>query len=48
MGVVEDCNVRRDIVSKEKNYAYKFKGPRYDAGDKFRYVKVTIAFALEM
>ena len=28
-------------------YAYKFRGKRYDAGDKLGYVKAIIDFALE-
>jgi UTP--glucose-1-phosphate uridylyltransferase len=39
----------RNLIEKEKKdvYAYKFKGKRYDAGDKFGYVKAIIDSALE-
>jgi UTP--glucose-1-phosphate uridylyltransferase len=37
------------LIEKEKKdvFAYKFKGKRYDAGDKLGYVKAIIDFALE-
>ena len=37
------------LITKEKKdvYAYKFKGKRYDAGDKLGYVKAIVDFALE-
>ena len=37
------------LIRKEKKdvYAYKFRGRRYDAGDKLGYVKAIIDFALE-
>ena len=34
-------------TKKKDVYAYKFKGKRYDAGDKLGYVKAIIDFALE-
>ena len=39
----------RMLIKKEKKdvYAYKFKGKRYDAGDKLGYVKAIIDFVLE-
>ena len=39
----------RILIRKEKRdvYAYKFKGKRYDAGDKEGYVKAIVDFALE-
>ena len=37
----------RILNNKQRIYAYKFKGKRYDAGDKFGYIKATIDFALE-
>ena len=39
----------RMLITKEKKdvYAYKFRGKRYDAGDKLGYVKAIIDFALE-
>ena len=39
----------RMLIRKEERvvYAYKFKGKRYDAGDKLGYVKAIIDFALE-
>ena len=40
----------RMLIKEEKKdlYAYKFKGKRYDVGDKLWYVKAIIDFALEM
>ncbi|MEA2033394.1 MAG: UTP--glucose-1-phosphate uridylyltransferase GalU [Euryarchaeota archaeon] len=39
----------RLLIEKDKKevYAYKFRGKRYDAGDKFGYVKAIVDFALE-
>ena len=39
----------RILIEKDKKevYAYKFRGKRYDAGDKLGYVKAIIDFALE-
>ena len=39
----------RMLITKEKKdvYAYKFRGKRYDAGDKLGYVKAIVDFALE-
>jgi len=39
----------RMLITKEKKdvYAYKFKGKRYDAGDKIGYIKAIIDFALK-
>jgi len=37
----------RMLLKEEDVYAYKFEGKRYDAGDKFGYVKAIIDFALE-
>ncbi len=34
------------LMEKEDIYAYAFKGERYDAGDKFGYVKAIVDFAL--
>jgi len=35
------------LIKKEEVYGYAFTGKRYDAGDKFGYVKAIIDFALE-
>jgi len=35
------------LLKSEDIYGYKFKGERYDIGDKFGYIKTTIDFALE-
>jgi len=35
------------LLKNEDIYGYKFKGKRYDIGDKFGYIKVTLDFALE-
>ena len=37
----------RMLMEEEDVYGYAFKGKRYDAGDKFGYVKAIIDFALE-
>ena len=39
----------RLLIAKDKKevYAYKFRGKRYDAGDKLGYVKAIVDFALE-
>lgn len=40
--------IRMLIKTAKKNvYAYKFKGKRYDAGDKLGYIKAIVDFALE-
>ncbi len=37
----------RMLIGKKEVYAYAFSGKRYDAGDKFGYVKAIVDFALE-
>ena len=38
---------KKNYNEKKEVYAYKFKGKRYDAGDKLGYIKAIIDFALE-
>ncbi len=37
----------RMLMKEEEVYGYTFKGKRYDAGDKFGYIKAIVDFALE-
>lgn len=37
----------RQLLKHEKIYGYKFKGQRYDAGDKLGFLKATVEFALK-
>jgi len=45
----KDFLLAQVFFSKKKKcvYAYKFRGKRYDAGDKLGYVKAIVDFALE-
>jgi len=36
----------RRLLSKERVLAYKFKGKRYDAGEKLGFLQATVEFAL--
>jgi UTP--glucose-1-phosphate uridylyltransferase len=45
---IRNLTLKKKALSKKKCvYAYKFKGKRYDAGDKQGYVKAIVDFALE-
>jgi len=46
-GEIQLTDAIRLLIKKEDVYAYKFDGRRYDAGDKFGYVKAIINLALE-
>lgn len=37
----------RELLAKESIYAYKFRGKRYDAGEKLGFLKTTVEFALK-
>jgi len=37
----------KDLLSRRPLYAYKFKGKRYDAGDKLGFLKATVEFAVK-
>jgi UTP--glucose-1-phosphate uridylyltransferase len=37
----------RQLLKREKIYAYNFEGKRHDAGDKLGFLKATIEFALK-
>ena len=45
-GEIQLTDAILNLVSYENVYAYKFKGTRYDIGDKIGYIKATIDFAL--
>jgi UTP--glucose-1-phosphate uridylyltransferase len=45
---IRNLSLKKKALPKKGDiYAYKFKGKRYDAGDKLGYVKAIIGFALE-
>ncbi len=46
-GEVQVTDAIRNLVHKEKIYAYMFKGTRFDVGEKVGYLKANIAFALK-
>ncbi len=46
-GEVQITDAIKNLLVKEKIYAYKFEGERFDVGDKLGYLKANIAFALK-
>ncbi|MEA3313259.1 MAG: UTP--glucose-1-phosphate uridylyltransferase GalU [Caldisericota bacterium] len=46
-GEVQITDAIRNLLVKEKVYAYEFEGKRFDVGDKIGYLKANIAFALK-
>ena len=46
-GEVQITDAIKNLLIKEKIYAYKFEGERFDVGDKIGYLKANIAFALK-
>ncbi|MBI4689625.1 MAG: UTP--glucose-1-phosphate uridylyltransferase GalU [Nitrospirae bacterium] len=46
-GEIQLTDALRELLKKQSIYGYIFKGKRYDAGDKFGYLKATINFALK-
>ncbi len=46
-GEVQITDAIRNLAYKEKIYAYKFEGVRFDVGEKLGYLKANIAFALK-
>lgn len=46
-GEIQLTDALRRLLKKQTIYGYLFKGNRYDAGDKFGYLKATVNFALK-
>jgi len=46
-GEVQITDAIKNLLGKEKVYAYEFEGKRFDVGDKIGYLKANIAFALK-
>jgi UTP--glucose-1-phosphate uridylyltransferase len=46
-GEVQITDAIKNLAHKEKIYAYKFEGTRFDVGEKLGYLKANIAFALK-
>lgn len=47
LGEIQLTDAIAALMKEEKVYAYKFKGKRYDIGDKFGYIKAILDIALE-
>ena len=45
-GEIQLTDGLRDLLGKEPIFAYKFRGKRYDAGEKLGFLKTTVEFAL--
>jgi UTP--glucose-1-phosphate uridylyltransferase len=46
-GEIQLTDALKELLKKQHIYGYVFKGKRFDAGDKFGYLKATINFALK-
>jgi UTP--glucose-1-phosphate uridylyltransferase len=46
-GEIQLTDALRQLCSSEKMYGYKFKGTRFDVGDKFGFLQANVSFALE-
>jgi UTP--glucose-1-phosphate uridylyltransferase len=46
-GEIQLTDGLRDLLAQEPVYAYKFRGKRYDAGEKLGFLKTTVEFALK-
>ncbi len=46
-GEIQLTDSLRDLLAQEPIYAYKFRGKRYDAGEKLGFLKTTVEFALK-
>lgn len=46
-GEIQLTDALRELLKRQHIYGYVFKGRRYDAGDKFGYLKATVNFALK-
>lgn len=46
-GEIQLTDAIKRLLDRQAVYAYDFEGKRYDVGDKFRFIKATIDFALD-
>lgn len=46
-GEIQLTDAIADLISEENVLAYRFKGKRYDCGDKFGYLQATVEYALK-
>jgi len=46
-GEIQLTDALKKLLKRQRVYGYLFKGKRYDAGDKFGYLKATVNFALK-
>jgi UTP--glucose-1-phosphate uridylyltransferase len=46
-GEIQLTDALRSLIEKEPVYAYRFRGDRYDAGNKLEYLMATVEFALK-
>ncbi len=46
-GEIQLTDGLRSLIEEEPVYAYRYKGPRYDAGNKLEYLMATVEFALQ-
>jgi len=46
-GEIQLTDGLRDLLAQERVYAYKFRGRRFDAGEKLGFLKTTVEFALK-
>ncbi len=46
-GEIQLTDALKELLKKQNIYGYLFRGKRYDAGDKFGYLKATVSFALK-
>ena len=46
-GEIQLTDALRSLIEKEPVYAYRFRGARYDAGNKLEYLMATVEFALK-
>lgn len=46
-GEVQLTDALKDLMKRRPVYAYKFKGTRYDAGDKLGFLKATVEYAMK-
>ena len=46
-GELQLTDAIRALIQRDKVYAYRFEGTRYDAGDKLGFLKATVEYALD-
>ncbi|MCZ6484202.1 MAG: UTP--glucose-1-phosphate uridylyltransferase GalU [Acidobacteria bacterium] len=46
-GEIQLTDALRSLIEEEPVYAYRYEGPRYDAGNKLEYLIATVEFALQ-